>query len=301
MIIETYNLTKYYGAKRGCENICLSVKEGQVFGFLGTNGAGKSTLVKTLVGLNIPTSGSAQILGKPLGNLEARRKIGFLPENFRYQPWLTGAQLLSFHASLQGIKGSQQKEKIKEVLATVGLSGQEKYKVGTYSKGMQQRIGLAIALIGGPDLLFLDEPSSALDPIGRKEVRDIIRDYAARGKTVFLNSHLLSEIEQICHQIAIIKDGFIIYQGDPEKVLGTQIKLDITMDGFNENIASSLRNGQFAYKITGSQLEVTLKDRNQVPEVAKIIVSNGGRLFKLTAMEHSLEQSFIQLVEEKNA
>lgn len=300
MIIETHNLTKYYGTKRGCENICLSVEEGQVFGFLGPNGAGKSTLVKTLVGLNHPTSGEAYLLGKPLGNLAARRKIGFLPENFRYQSWLTGEELLSFHASLHGLKGPAQKRRIAEVLATVGMQGQEKYKVGTYSKGMQQRIGLAIALLPDPDLLFLDEPTSALDPVGRKDVREIILNLRSRGNTVFLNSHLLSEVEQISDRIAIIKNGLIIYQGDPDMIAGHKINLKITMDGFNELIFQQLQAVGFVYKVSVQALEVQLKDKEQIPRVAEIIVQNGGRLYNLTTQEHNLEQSFINLVGGEN-
>lgn len=145
-------------------------------------------LVKMLVGLLKPTSGSAQILGQPLGIPETRRKIGFLPENFRYQPWLTGEELLAFHASLAGMSKAEKRERIPLVVRQVGLSGKETQRVGSYSKGMQQRIGLACALISDPDLIFLDEPSSALDPLGRREVRQIMLELRNRGKTVFLNS-----------------------------------------------------------------------------------------------------------------
>lgn len=219
MIVETSNLTKMYGKKIGCSEICLSVGEGQIFGFLGPNGAGKSTLVKILVGLLFPTSGTAKILGRPLGDLEARRKTGFLPENFRYQDWLTGEELLSFHASLYGLSAQDKKSRIPAVLEQVGLSGKERQRVGTYSKGMQQRIGLACALLPDPELVFLDEPTSALDPLGRREVRQIILDLRRRGKTVFLNSHLLSEVEMICDQVAIIHKGRIISTGVLEEML----------------------------------------------------------------------------------
>jgi len=204
MVIETFNLTKLYGNKFGCQDICLSVSEGQVFGFLGPNGAGKSTLVKMLMGLITPTSGEARLLGKPLGDLEARKRIGFLPENFRYQEWLTGYELLSFHADLYKLPPGVKAARIKEVLAMVGLTGREGHRIRTYSRGMQQRIGLASALLPDPDLLFLDEPTSALDPLGRKEVRGIIRRLKSLGKTVFLNSHLLSEVEMICDRVRML-------------------------------------------------------------------------------------------------
>ena len=207
MILQTEHLTKIYQQKVGCQDICLSVPEGQIFGFLGPNGAGKSTLVKTLVGLLFPTSGTAHLLGQPLGNLEARKRIGFLPENFRYHDWLTGYELLSFHATLHQMSVVLKKQRIPEILTLVGLAGKERQKVHTYSKGMQQRLGIACALVADPDLIFLDEPTSALDPLGRREVRTIILKLKQAGKTIFLNSHLLSEVAMICDRVAIIKQG----------------------------------------------------------------------------------------------
>ncbi|MCX7985292.1 MAG: ABC transporter ATP-binding protein, partial [Bacteroidetes bacterium] len=184
MVIETENITKYYGQKLGCKDISISVREGEIFGFLGPNGAGKSTFIKIMTGLLFATSGKAAILGKPLNDVSIRQRIGFLPENFKYGEWMTGEDLLSFHASLYKLDKRKVKERIKEVLSLVKLTGHEKYKLGTYSKGMQQRLGLAGALLPDPDLLFLDEPTSALDPIGRKEVRDIMTDLKSRGKTI---------------------------------------------------------------------------------------------------------------------
>ncbi|MBM7868189.1 ATP-binding cassette domain-containing protein [Heliobacterium gestii] len=218
--IETIELTKTYQGHGGCREISLAVPHGCIFGLLGPNGAGKSTLVKMLVGLLQPTSGEARLLGRPLEDVSVRKRIGFLPEGFRYHDWLSGEDLLRFHASLYGLSSREASERIPVVLEMVGLGEQGRKRVGAYSKGMQQRIGLACALLSDPELVFLDEPTSALDPIGRKEVRDLLVQLRARGKTVFLNSHLLSELETVCDRIAIIKQGRLLFQGDWRELAG---------------------------------------------------------------------------------
>lgn len=298
MIVETSNLTKMYGKKIGCSEICLSVGEGQIFGFLGPNGAGKSTLVKILVGLLFPTSGTAKILGRPLGDLEARRKTGFLPENFRYQDWLTGEELLSFHASLYGLSAQDKKSRIPAVLEQVGLSGKERQRVGTYSKGMQQRIGLACALLPDPELVFLDEPTSALDPLGRREVRQIILDLRRRGKTVFLNSHLLSEVEMICDQVAIIHKGRIISTGVLEEMLSGAVEVEVQVEAQTPQMLSEFSELSRKMTVDGSRIRLSLNDRKDVGSLAGIVVRNGGRLFSLKAVQGSLEDLFIDLIQE---
>jgi ABC-2 type transport system ATP-binding protein len=297
MIIETSDLTKMYGKKVGCSEICLSVGEGQIFGFLGPNGAGKSTLVKILVGLLFPTSGTAKILGRPLGDLEARRKTGFLPENFRYQDWLTGEELLSFHASLYGLSAQDKKRRIPAVLEQVGLSGKERQRVGTYSKGMQQRIGLACALLPDPELVFLDEPTSALDPLGRREVRQIILDLRRRGKTVFLNSHLLSEVEMICDQVAIIHKGRIISTGVLEEMLSGAVEVEVQVEAQTPQMLSEFSELSRKMTVDGSRIRLSLNDRKDVGSLAGIVVRNGGRLFSLKAVQGSLEDLFIDLIQ----
>src|SRR5665647_577572 len=213
MAIITKDLTKVYKGNNGCKNINIIVPQGEIFGFLGPNGAGKSTFVKTLVGLLFHTSGQAYLLGEPLGNIEVRRKIGYVPENFKYPDWMTGAELLSFHGALYKMPKKQLMSVIPEVLEMVSLNGRGRDKIATYSKGMQQRLGIAGALINNPSLIFLDEPTSALDPIGRKDVRDIMLRLKMQGKTIFLNSHLLSEVEMVCDSVAIINNGIIVKQG----------------------------------------------------------------------------------------
>ncbi len=296
-VLETSNLTKYYGNKIGCRNINISVKKGEIFGLLGPNGAGKSTFIKTIVGLIHKTSGDAYLLGKPVGNEQARRKIGYLPENFKYQEWMTGVDLLSFHAALCGLDKKYTEAKIDDVLNEVKLKGNEMYRISTYSKGMQQRIGLACALLTDPDVLFLDEPTSALDPIGRKEVRDIMLGLKKRGKSVLLNSHLLSEVEMICDSIAIIKKGSIIKYGRTNDILEGKLVLEVCADGLNQAILNHLKQYSDSISITGNRLEMSIGDRSDINSIAHIIIENGGSLYELSPKRESLEDLFISLIE----
>jgi ABC-2 type transport system ATP-binding protein len=297
MVIETENLTKYYGEKIGCKDITISVGEGEIFGFLGPNGAGKSTFIKMLVGLLFPTSGRALVLGKPVGDIDVRKKIGYLPENFKYQDWMTGKDLLSFHASLYKLDKKNTAAKMEEVLEIVKLKGHESYRVGTYSKGMQQRIGLACALLSDPDLLFLDEPTSALDPVGRKEVREIMTTLKSRGKTVLLNSHLLSEVEAVCDTAAIIKKGTVIKYGKMEDILESKLILEIHAEGLNSEVLNKLRDFDSSLAYSDYTISMEIKDRSHIHSIASIIVNGGGRLFELSPKRVSLENVFLNLIE----
>lgn len=297
MVIETENLTKYYGTKTGCRDITISVGEGEIFGFLGPNGAGKSTFIKMLVGLLFPTSGGAFVLGKPLGDVEVRKKIGYLPENFKYQDWMTGQDLLSFHASLYKLDKKNAAAKIEEVLDIVKLKGHETYRIGTYSKGMQQRIGLACALLPDPELLFLDEPTSALDPVGRKEVREIMTRLRSRGKTVLLNSHLLSEVEAVCDSAAIIKKGSVIKYGKMDELLESKLVLEIQAEDVNNDVLNKLRDFDSGLTCSNNRIYLEIKDRTAIHHIASIIVNGGGKLFELSPKKVSLENVFINLVE----
>lgn len=294
MAIETFNLTKQYGAKVGCAEICLRVPRGQIFGFLGPNGAGKSTLVKMLVGLLLPTSGKAILLDRVLGDIQVRKKIGFLPENFRYHDWLTGQQLLEFHASLYGLNGTQKKHRVAEMLELVGLAGKEKQKVQTYSKGMRQRAGLACALLPDPDLLFLDEPTSALDPIGRKDVREILITLKATGKTIFLNSHLLSEVEMICDAVAFIRQGKIIRQGMLDDLRTGDIEVEMKIGGLTPALTAALSSLARSLVMENDDLvRIQVKQEEDIPRLAALVVTGGGYLYEMHRKRSSLEEMFI--------
>ena len=202
--IATSSLRKDFGTRVALHDLTLAVQPGEVFGFLGPNGAGKTTAMKILLGLVRPTGGEALVFGRSPAEPAARRRVGYLPEHFRFQEWATGAELLDFHGRLAGLGGSELAGRIPELLERVGLAGRGGERVRRYSKGMTQRLGLALALLARPDLVLLDEPTSALDPVGRREVRELVRELAAGGVTVFLNSHLLTEVEAVCDRVAIV-------------------------------------------------------------------------------------------------
>jgi ABC-2 type transport system ATP-binding protein len=296
MVIETHDLTKLYGEKIGCEKICLSVGEGQIFGFLGPNGAGKSTFVKMLVGLIKPTSGTAKLLGATLGDVGARRRLGFLPENFRYQDWLSGRELLYYHAALAFIPRHERDNRIDEVLRMVKLTGAADGKIKTYSKGMQQRIGIAAALISDPDLLFLDEPTSALDPIGRLEVRGIITSLRDRGKTVFLNSHLLSELEMICDSVAIIKGGRVVEEGTLTELLKGRVEVEVTASQLNGSMERVVDGLGRVLVSKGANVLVELDNEDMIPALAARIIEAGGKLYNLSRKKRTLEELFLGAV-----
>jgi ABC-2 type transport system ATP-binding protein len=296
MIIETRDLTKIYGTKIGCNKICLSVDEGQIFGFLGPNGAGKSTFVKMLIGLIYPTSGEASLFGEPIGSVAARRRIGFLPENFRYQDWLTGLELLNFHAALAGIPKADRTLRIDAVLKQVKLSHAADTKIRTYSKGMQQRAGIAAALIADPDLLFLDEPTSALDPIGRMEVREIIADLKERGKAVFLNSHLLGEVEMVCDKVAIIKSGSVVESGSLDELLKSKIEVEVKASGLDGGFEEQLNGYGRMIEQNETRFLIEMNDESAIPDLAAMVIASGGKLYGLNQRKRSLEELFISTI-----
>lgn len=229
--IETIGLAKRYRSATALTDLTLTVRRGEIFGFLGPNGAGKTTAVKLLLGLTRPTSGAGEVLGAPLGDRAVRRRIGYLPELFRYQEWLDAREVLAFHARLLGLTMTERRDEIERVLSIVGLSARARDRVGTYSKGMQQRLGLAVALLGAPVLIFLDEPTSALDPLGRHDVRVLIERLRENGTTVFLNSHLLTEVERVCDRIAVVDRGKVVAEGSLDALLGSASVVRLQLDG----------------------------------------------------------------------
>ena len=268
-----------------------------MFGFLGPNGAGKTTTVKILLGLVSSTSGEARIFGKPAGDAEARRRVGYLPENFRFHDWLTGTALLEFHARLAGLAAGERRVRIPRVLELVGLSGRGNDRIRGYSKGMTQRIGLAQAIIHEPDLVLLDEPTSALDPVGRREVRDLIRSLKARGMTVFLNSHLLSEIEMVCDRVAIVDGGRVVRSGQLSDLIGGVAELAVTVDRVDAELLELLASRGEITRVRDCTVTVGVDDLEVAPVVADAVVRAGYRLYGLVPSRQSLEDVFVSLVE----
>ena len=293
--VETRSLRKAYGRTVALEALDLAVGRGEVFGFLGPNGAGKTTAVKLLLGLTRPSGGEGRVLGRPLGDLDARRRIGYLPELFRFQAWLTAREVLTLHARLGGLASRAQAAEIDRVLGVVGLAGRDRERIGGFSKGMQQRLGLAASLLGDPDLVILDEPTSALDPVGRDEVRTIIREARERGSAVFLNSHLLGEVERLCDRVAIVNKGRVVAAGSLGDLLGEPaVRLRVT-DLPAGAVASLERFGPAAIDSEG-WLVIRPLPADRVPDVVAAVVAAGGRVHAVDPARRSLEDLFLDLV-----
>jgi ABC-2 type transport system ATP-binding protein len=292
--IRTHELAKRYGSITALAGLTMNIPRGDVFGFLGPNGAGKTTAVKLLLGLTPPTSGDAEVLGAAIGDRDALRRVGYLPELFRYQTWLSAREVLALHCELAGVDRAAWQREIEDALAIVGLSDRGSSRVGTFSKGMQQRLGLGVALLGTPDLVVLDEPTSALDPVGRHDVREIIRALGDRGTTVFLNSHLLSEVEQVCRRVAIVDRGRVVAEGTLDELLGGDT-VRIRATGLDRAAMTGLsRFGQVDGD--GDWLVIRGIDTERVPELVGDIVRLGGRVYAVEPRHESLEDRFLGLL-----
>lgn len=273
--IRTTNLRKRYGRRIALHGLSLSVEPGEVFGLLGPNGAGKSTTVKILTGLVHASGGDASVLGRDVRDPEARRQVGYLPELFRFQEWLTGVQLLELHGRLAGLDRDERRERIPQVLDRVGLIGRGDERIGGYSKGMAQRIGLAQALLGRPALVLLDEPTSALDPVGRRDVRDLIRALRGEGVTVFLNSHLLSEVELVCDRVAVVDQGRVVFEGKLGDLISGGHRLRVTVDRVDDAVLSTLARHGKVEAVEGSTVVVEVEDASLAPAIAAAVVRGG--------------------------
>lgn len=296
--IHTVGLSKAYGAVRAVNELSMTVPRGEIFGFLGPNGAGKTTSVKLFTGLSNPTSGKAWVLGKPAGDVATRGRIGYLPELFRYQGWMSALEILHLHCELAGVPAHKRKAQTEEALVTVGLAGRANDRVATFSKGMQQRLGLGVALLGAPDLVFLDEPTSALDPVGRKEVRDIIVELRSRGSTVFLNSHLLSEVQQVCDRVAIVDRGRVVASGTMAELLGAgEIRIQVT--GLDDAGLQAVAGFGAAHRSDEDWLTVVGVEPDRVPDLVAELVRLGARVHAVERGRQTLEERFIQLLEDQ--
>ncbi|HLH70226.1 MAG TPA: ABC transporter ATP-binding protein [Candidatus Dormibacteraeota bacterium] len=292
--IHCLELTKRYGTTLALAGLTMTVPRGEVFGFLGPNGAGKTTAVKLLLGLLLPTAGEGWILGRSIRDIEARRRVGYLPEHFRYQPWLSGREVLGLHCRLAGLARATWPEEIDRALDLVGLRDSADRRVRSYSKGMQQRLGLAVALLGSPELVILDEPTSALDPVGRHDVRQVIHHLRDRGTTVFLNSHLLTEVEMVCDRVAMIDRGRVIATGTLKELLGGH-SVRIRLTGLDRPQRASLaRFGGVEDDGEWITLHGLVPDR--VPELVAEVVAMGGRVYAVEPRQQSLEERFLQLL-----
>jgi ABC-2 type transport system ATP-binding protein len=295
--IAVVGLGKRYGAKVALADLTLTVPRGEAFGFLGPNGAGKTTAVKLLTGLSRPTSGGGFLLGRPLGDPAARRQLGYLPELFRFQEFLSARELLELHGALAGLAAAHRRRRADELLELVGLADRARDRVGSFSKGMQQRVGLAQALLAQPQLVILDEPTSALDPIGRRDVRLIIQRLRAEGVTVFLNSHLLTEIELVCDRVAFVNHGRVVRAGRVADLLAASTELHVRAEGLTPALLAELGRRWRIVASEADRLVLAVDTPAVAGEVAHCLVAQGATLLELVPHRANLEQLFLELVE----
>ena len=299
--IAAADLIKRYRRVTALDGLTLAVERGSIFGFLGPNGAGKTTAVKLLLGLAAPTSGEAWVLGAPISDERAhraaRRRVGYLPELFRYPGWATAREVLATHCELAGLERATWPREVAEALETVGLTERADDRVQNFSKGMQQRLGLGVALLGAPQVVFLDEPTSALDPVGRHDVREIVRSLRARGTTVFLNSHLLSEVEQVCDRVAVVDHGRVIATGSLDELLRADaVHLRVTY--LTADARAKLARSGFALDGDGDRFVARGIPDDRIPSLIEALVREGARVHEVTPAHESLEDRFLALLRE---
>jgi ABC-2 type transport system ATP-binding protein len=305
-VLEVENLTHDYqigfGRKRSMralDGLNLRVDAGEVFGFLGPNGAGKTTTFKILMGLITPTAGAARILGCPPDDLQMRGRIGYLPEQPYFYDYLTAREFLIYCGALCDLPRDEARRRAAGLLDQVGLSDSAEKHLRKFSKGMLQRIGLAQALINDPEVLFLDEPMSGLDPLGRREVRDLIAGLRARGKTIFFSSHILTDVEAMCDRVAILSSGKLVEQGRLSEILKSRSnEIEAVLSGVSEQAFDELR--EFAVEVTPTPegARVRLRDDHDIAHLLAVVHRNGGRLVSVNPVRESLEELFMREVAE---
>ena len=301
--IETENLTKNFGSLTAVNKLNLKVQKNTIHGFLGPNGAGKTTTIKILVGLLKPTSGSVKVLGQEVHADEAdsRLGIGYMPELPRFPKHLKGAELLDVYGRMYGMTQQQRAEQIPKLIESVGLKGRENDLIGKYSKGMQQRIGIAQALLNNPELVILDEPSIGLDPVGMVEVRELMKTISKEGVTVFLSSHLLFEVEQICDHVTIINKGSVLASDTLQNISGAlgPAMMHIELANLSNEVIAAVKKLPFVSGTwkTGSTLYIQVTTYDDVrAQVSKEVTGAGGVIVGMSQKTSNLEDIFIQLV-----
>jgi ABC-2 type transport system ATP-binding protein len=279
----------------------LTVAAGETFGYLGPNGAGKTTTIKILLGLLYPTAGQARLFGRETSRPEARATVGFLPETPAFYDYLTGEEFLGFMAALAGVPRAEAREQILLLLERVGLSGAATRQLRKYSKGMLQRIGMAQALLGNPSLVILDEPMSGLDPIGRKEIRDIILALRREGRTVFFSSHIIPDVEMLCDRVGILLGGRLARTGRLDELLGTDVEsVELTVAGLSPEAVAALGTGTLARPLVqGDRIQIRVRGEADADALLRRALAAGGRILSVTPQRRSLEEIFLAEVVEK--
>jgi ABC-2 type transport system ATP-binding protein len=296
-IIRTDNLIKHYGRIEALRGVSLTVERGEIFGLLGQNGAGKTTLIKILLGITQLTDGIARLLDEPAGTARVRRRIGYLPEDHRFPDYHSGASLLDFYGALLEVPRAERRKRIPEVLELVGIKGRMHYKIRTYSKGMKQRLGLAQAIFHDPEVIFLDEPTDGVDPVGRREIRAIMQQLKEEGKTIFLNSHLLGEVELICDRVAILQQGEVVREGTVAELTHLQNLFIVGLAPGQAFPHEELQKQGYAVNPSGEMWEIGLRDGQSIDPVIDLLRGRGLNLRHLVEKRQTLEELFVQTVE----
>ncbi len=300
--IKVNNLSKTYKSGfsgdgvKALVDVSLDINQGEIFGLLGPNGAGKTTLLKILLGSLQPTSGTALINGIDIGRPEARGKTGFLPENHRFPSYLTGMQMMVVFGGMSGMTAREVITEATPLLDLVGMLKWQNTQIKKYSKGMMQRLGLAQALLNDPDLIFLDEPTDGVDPIGRHEIRNILLELKNRGKTVFLNSHLLSEVESISDRVAILDRGKLLKVGPVSGLTQTKPEVTITISTITADKQNVITDQYPTAQVTGSRVVAPFTEPSEVNSLIDLLRANGIDILTITQVTPSLEDSFVSLI-----
>ncbi|MCK5139840.1 MAG: ABC transporter ATP-binding protein [Thermodesulfovibrionia bacterium] len=297
--IKASQLIKDYTSVRALDNVNLEVYQGECFGLLGPNGAGKTTLMKILLDLISPSSGLARIFNQPVKNEKIRERVGYLPERVKIYGFLKGSEFLDYQGKLYGMEHTKRNRRVEECLKVVGMYEDRLRKIGEYSKGMVQRIGLAQALLNEPELLLLDEPAAGLDPISNKEIRDILLRLKEAGVTVFINSHLLSEIEMICDRVAILHRGHLVKMGTKQELTTKGELIELKVEGINDLLLKKIREVSTQIQLEENLITLSPKDAKTITVIPEIVINQGGKLLSLTSRIESLEDIFYRLIKEE--
>ncbi len=301
LAIETNGLTKYYsrGKIKALQDFSLQVEAGKIFSLLGPNGAGKTTLIKALLGIIQPTRGSAALLGVTFQDHKIHKKIGYLAENHRFPDFLTASQILYYYGKMSGVSSTELTQRIPRLLKKVKLQDWMHTKIRKYSKGMMQRMGLAHAMINNPELLFLDEPTDGIDPVGRREIRDLLKELRNEGITIFLNSHLLSEVERISDEIAIMKHGELLQKGQLDNFLSVKQQFQLQLKGDRTQIDQIFSALNIIADFKTDLFNIKVQDYHELNRLIDTFRQQSVDILALIPKKISLEDFFIEVLDEK--
>lgn len=298
-VIDTFELRKTYREVEALKGVTVKVGPGQIYGLLGQNGAGKSTLIKILLGIVRKTEGEATLLGQPAGDKNVRMKVGYLPEDHLFPNYHTSASLLDVYGLLYGLGRADRKKRAEEACELVGLRKRMNDKIRTYSKGMKQRLGIAQAFFHQPDVIFLDEPTDGVDPVGRREIRDLLTELKSRGKTIFINSHLLGEVELICDRVAIMQRGELVREGTVSDLTKQEGRFQIRLaPGQTMPVDELQKMGMNIVKVADSWEVIVGNDPGNIDQVIQYFANNNLSIRHLIEKKQTLEDVFINMIDQ---